>query len=780
MTELNLALQSIRTSQNKVNTIVAPCFYRLYNKEDKEAFLALLLLPGIIVSDYILDQLKELIKHETPNRKFTNEELETNAHKHLGDVNMDEYGVWVHYPWSNRLVHILDEKEFIDLRTSRNQHKITTAERDLLAKKKIGVIGLSVGQSVSVTLAMERICGELRLADFDILELTNLNRIRSGIYNLGIKKVVTVAREIAEIDPFLKVICFGDGLTEENMDAFFLEGGKLDVLIDECDGLDIKILCRYKAKSLKIPVVMDASDRGTLDVERFDLEPDRSILHGLIDHLDHTKLKHLETNEEKIPYILPMLGTETISNRMKASMVEIEQTITTWPQLASAVVLGGALAADVCRRIILDQYHESGRYFVDLEQLVGDKKSKVVQDSLSYDFYNVPSISFESMNHIVSKLKLSDIEAQVIPDKASIEVLIKAATFAPSTSNCQPWKWLFEKGILYLFHDKSHSVSFGDFEEKASMVSFGAAIENLAIKTHSFNLELIPTLFPLSNEKLLISAFRFSNKSKNTSTIQIPTADNLVEIIELRLTNRNNGERVKINNSTYEDLQSIVNTVPGAKLWIAKDDTALEELASIIGAADRLRFLHPFGHYDFFSKEIRWNKEEVESTNDGLDVATFDLTPSELTGLNIAKDPNVIKYLNEWKGGKAFEKMSRKAIASASAIGFITMPEYNNTNYINGGRAMQKAWLLANKNNVSMHPMLAPIFLFTRLNHGNGIGMSEEMCAELQQLRNRFLKIFPINENQGEIFLFRLSVAKQPSVRSLRRPIKEVLSFGRE
>src|SRR5688500_4875581 len=150
-------------------------------------------------------------------------------------------------------------------------------------------------------MAMERSFGEIRLADFDLLELTNLNRIRCSIHHLGIPKVISVAREIAEIDPFLKVVCFLDGLKEENMERFFLEGGTLTMLIDECDDLDIKILCRQKAKALRIPVVMDASDRGFLDVERFDLEPDRPILHGFIDHLDVSKVKHLKTNEEKIP-----------------------------------------------------------------------------------------------------------------------------------------------------------------------------------------------------------------------------------------------------------------------------------------------------------------------------------------------------------------------------------------------------------------------------------------------------------------------------------------------
>ncbi len=80
------------------------------------------------------------------------------------------------------------EKEFAIVRTNRNKHKITAAEQETLAQKKIGVMGLSVGQSVSLALAMERGFGELRIADFDELDLSNINRIRTGVYNLKIQK----------------------------------------------------------------------------------------------------------------------------------------------------------------------------------------------------------------------------------------------------------------------------------------------------------------------------------------------------------------------------------------------------------------------------------------------------------------------------------------------------------------------------------------------------------------------------------------------------------------
>lgn len=356
------------------NDVFKPSLFRLNIQSDKENLEALLAKnPSIQLFDKIESQLLELIKIKNPSVSFSGDELQKAIVSHIGKTEINSYGVWVLYPWSNRLVHLLDEEEFTIVRTSRNQYKITPEEQRTLATKKVGVIGLSVGQSVSLTMAMERSFGEIRIADFDTIDTTNLNRIRTGLHNIGVKKTVVTAREIAEIDPYLKVTCFHEGVDENNIDAFLTKNGQLDVLIDECDSLDIKILCRQKAQKFKIPVIMETSDKGMLDIERFDLEPNRSILHGLIDHLDINQLKLAKTNEEKLPYILPILGINTISERLKKSMLEIGKTISTWPQLASSVTMGGGVGAEVYRKIVLDELRISGRFYVDLDEIINSE-----------------------------------------------------------------------------------------------------------------------------------------------------------------------------------------------------------------------------------------------------------------------------------------------------------------------------------------------------------------------------------------------------------------------
>lgn len=112
---------------------------------------------------------------------------------------------WIYYPWRGRVLGLPGPQTLRAIRLDRNRNKLTRDEQRRLREMSIGVVGQSVGHAVAYTIALEGICGSLRLADFDVLELSNLNRVPASLFDIGANKAVVTARRIAELDPYLPI-----------------------------------------------------------------------------------------------------------------------------------------------------------------------------------------------------------------------------------------------------------------------------------------------------------------------------------------------------------------------------------------------------------------------------------------------------------------------------------------------------------------------------------------------------------------------------------------------
>jgi nitroreductase/molybdopterin/thiamine biosynthesis adenylyltransferase len=717
---------------------------------------------NVTVLDTIEGQVKELVKCRNPKTNFKEnpEKYQHFIEDYLAGREFNQIGNWVYYPWRNTLVHLLNQPEYFELRTNRNKYKITEEEQVKLAQKKVGVIGLSVGQAVAVTMAMECLFGELRLADFDEIEVSNLNRIRSGVFNIGVNKALNVAREISEIDPYLKLKVFEEGITHDNIDEFFTDGGNIDALVEECDGLDIKIVARQKAKDLGIPVIMETNDRAMLDIERFDQEPNRPILHGLVKDLDVEVLKTLKTNEDKVPYMLDMIGIEDTSILLRASMLEIEQSLSTWPQLASSVTFGGGIVCDAVRRILLGEDVQSGRFYHDIEQ--GIVKSERAPSEYVYDA--VKPLTIGTMRDIASKFP-SDKPGELTED--NIRHLVSLAHMAPSGGNMQPWKWFFSNGCLFLFLDQSLANSFLDYNHLGTMVGFGAAIENLKIGARSLGLD-VNHQYVYEAESPLVAKITFGKSEQAT--------DELEAAIEKRGTNRMNGELQPIADDDFNRIKQAAEDIPGAQLhWIT--DTK-HELGDVLAAVERIRLLTDRGHKDFV-EEIRWTVEEAENTKDGIDLRTIDLTETEKAGLWVSRDHLVVKKLRDLNLGTGFENLMKKSIRNTDRIGFITMPKARRQDYLEGGRALERAWLMATHLDLGFHPISPSTFIFSRFVNEQNDEQLAPFREELSDLRQKFTNLLGLNNGEGEIFIFRLFKGKDIETRSLRRDLSNHLFFDK-
>lgn len=763
------ALQRARADEGDA---YRPVILRPVLADDRKALEALLERSRPVVHDRLQEQLRELIRVLNPAVRLSTAELDAAAEAHLGGVPAADYGAWVYYPWSNRLVHLLDEEEFVRVRTDRNRNKITREEQERLATKRVGVIGLSVGQSVSLTMAMERSFGEIRLADFDTLDLSNLNRIRAGVHELGSPKAINTAREIAELDPYLKVVLFTEGITPDNLDAFLTGGGKLDLLVEECDSVGIKILARQKARAFGIPVVMDTSDRGLLDIERFDLEPDRPLLHGTMEHLDVSLAMRATTAEEKLPFVIPLIGLENLSPRMKASMLEIESTVTSWPQLASAIAYGGGTGAQMSRRILLGEEVPSGRWWLDPDAAVkpiGIANTDHAKDQESHLQDSMPPRA-SSAGGNPPAVPGSEEDARVPMTTEEARQLALAGSLAPSGGNCQPWRFVHAGGRLLVFLDRQRAQSALDPGWRYAYLALGACIENIALSATQSGLQVSILRHEVRPDDLVATV----ELRERGSAEAIDMHDRrLAQAIPMRCTNRKDSQAQELTDGEAEALASVLQNHSSVSLRIIRDRKTIDHIAALCGRAERIRALNNTCHHDMFVKEMRWTQEEAERTADGIDIDTLELSLPDRVGLRVASDPGAMKLLRSWGTGRAIEKLTAKGIRASAALAILSAEDLGLGNAFEAGRALERFWLQATAEGIQAHPVGAPIFMGI---HGRwdeqGI-LSGHEHREAEAILKELIVIAGLNWGDP-IFMLRLGRAGSPTRRSLRKPLEEL------
>ena len=101
----------------------------------------------------------------------------------------------------------------------------------------VGIAGLGgLGSAVAIALARTGV-GRLVLADFDVVEPSNLNRQQYFVAQIGAPKTEALAETLRRINPYINVETHGVRITAENVPVLF---GRADVLVEAFDRADQK------------------------------------------------------------------------------------------------------------------------------------------------------------------------------------------------------------------------------------------------------------------------------------------------------------------------------------------------------------------------------------------------------------------------------------------------------------------------------------------------------------------------------------------------------------
>jgi molybdopterin/thiamine biosynthesis adenylyltransferase len=640
---------------------------------------------------------------------------------------------WAYYPWRRAVVSVLGPRAFRAVRLDRNRNLITTEEQERLGELRIGVIGLSVGHTIAHTLAMEGLCAELRLADFDGLELSNLNRVPASVFDLGVNKATVTARRIAELDPYLAVRVWPTGVTPDTIGAF-LDG--VDIVVEECDSLDVKLLVRDAARARRLPVLMATSDRGLIDVERFDLEPSRPIMHGLLGDVDIAGLAGLP-NRDKIPYVLRILDAAQLSPRGAASLIEVGHTLSTWPQRAGDAALGATLVAEAVRRIGLGEPLASGRVRVDVATALKD-------------------LGEPPRPHQPQRRAAPQVAEPIDPRPSDIvHIVAAAAVRAPSGGNAQPWRVETEEDSVTVALAPEYTSTM-DVGFRASAVAVGAAIFNARVAAAAHGYRGIPTLHTDDSDSPLRGVVRLSRGCDAELT-------GLYRPMLRRETNRNYGSARDIEAEILRLLEKVVLR-EGAQIELLTVRDEIDEAASILAEADRIRYLTPRLHAEMVS-ELRWPGDP--SADSGIDVRSLELDPGSLHTLELLRRPDVMAELADWDAGEALAVATRARVSASSGLAVVCVRGQTSADYARGGSAAEAAWIIAQASGLAVQP-ISPAFLYAHnLDDLRELSPAYALC--LRDLQSDFRTLARTGTDESQVLVLRLSHAGPTTVRSRRR-----------
>lgn len=139
---------------------------------------------------------------------------------------------------------------------------------NILKNSKVIVFGIGGVGSFTVESLCRCGIGEISLVDFDIIDITNVNRqIHAMLNNIGKHKVDEMKKRIELINPDIKVNIFKEKLEKDNIEKFNLK--YYDYVVDAIDTITSKIyLIKYCFENnIKIISAMGAGNK--LDPTRF-------------------------------------------------------------------------------------------------------------------------------------------------------------------------------------------------------------------------------------------------------------------------------------------------------------------------------------------------------------------------------------------------------------------------------------------------------------------------------------------------------------------------------
>jgi hypothetical protein len=198
------------------------------------------------------------------------------------------------------------------------------------------------------------------------------------------------------------------------------------------------------------------------------------------------------------------------------------------------------------------------------------------------------------------------------------------------------------------------------------------------------------------------------------------------------------------------------------------------KITKLIYQTDAIRFSHERIHEDFYSI-LRFNNNTI-NYHDGLAVKTLGVESFLIPALKMLQPWNRTKILNFF-GLHHIMSFRSSWLPMKSASNIMAITHEGPPNYFEFGRVIQRFWLQATKEGLSVQPLGALPLLLTRIKTSHENGFNGKQFIQLKSIIHQFAIITSgFDENNDQLVMpFRLGHSTKQTPRSLRRPLESFL-----
>ncbi len=354
-------------------------------------------------------------------------------------------------------------------------------------------------------------------------------------------------------------------------------------------------------------------------------------------------------------------------------------------------------------------------------------------------------------------------------NKECIQKILEAAVRAPSGDNVQPWDIRVSENFTQIdvFNLPEKDDSIYNYEQAASYIAHGAFLENLLIAARHLGCQAGYQLFPDQQNPNHVTQIKLTEAD--------PKQDPYYLAIFQRYTNRFPYQKTEISAATLNALKDSIENINGAHVNLITEPEKIKKIADIFKLNDRIVFENQAIH-DFLFDKIRWNKKQMEETQDGMPVDVLGLNPVEKVFFPLLRFWGYVKVANRLGLSKMIELKCWWNYRQASVLGMLSIKGHDKKAFIEGGRAVQRFWLEATRQGFSLQPVIGLTLLIHRLKNTDSTRLSAHHQLLVKQVNQQFLQYFDLNEKDSMLMGFRLGAGSQfHSAKTLRKPVLNIM-----